>query len=185
MSLEERAFHRTNRRRLPRPPVVYMREKGALVGAKPIPEGFTSITPYLSVHDGRRAIEFYRRAFGATERGVLTAPDGRIAHAELRIGDAFLMLSDSFPEFDSPSPKELAGTTVSIHLFVEDVDSVVHAAADAGATITMEPEDQFWGDRLGRITDPFGHVWLIATHVEDLSLEQIERRSREAFAAMG
>jgi PhnB protein len=154
------------------------------MAVKPIPDEYTSITPYLTVDDGKRAIEFYERAFGATERGRMAAPDGRIAHAELQIGDAVVMLSDSFPQFEARTPKDLGGTTVGIFLFVEDVDSVVQGAAGAGATITMEPEDQFWGDRLGRITDPFGHVWLIATRVEDLTPEEIEARSREVFASM-
>jgi PhnB protein len=155
------------------------------MAAKPIPEGYTSITPYLTVDDGKGAIEFYKRAFGATERGMMAAPDGRIAHAELQIGDAVLMLSDKFPQFACDAPKELGGTTVAIFLFVEDVDAVVRAAADAGAEITMEPEDQFWGDRLGQVVDPFGHVWQIATRVEDLAPEEIVARSRDAFAAMG
>jgi PhnB protein len=152
---------------------------------KPIPEGYTAITPYLTVDDGRGAIEFYKRAFGAAERGMMAAPDGRIAHAELQIGDAVIMLSDKFPQFATETPKEVGGTTVAIFLFVEDVDSVVQAAAAAGATIAMEPEDQFWGDRLGQVTDPFGHVWLIATRVEDLTPEEVEARSREVFASMG
>ena len=154
------------------------------MAAKPIPEGYTSITPYLTVDDGKGAIEFYKRAFGAIERGMMAAPDGRIAHAELRIGEAVIMLSDSLPQFATRTPKELGGTTAAIFHFVEDVDSVVQAAADAGATITMEPEDQFWGDRLGHVTDPFGHVWLIATRVEDLTPEEVEARGREVFANM-
>src|SRR5687768_2742034 len=154
------------------------------MAVKPIPEGYTGITPYLTVDYGKGAIEFYKRAFGATERGIMAAPDGRIAHAELRIGEAVIMLSDSLPQFATRTPKELGGTTAAIFHFVEDVDSVVQAAADAGATITMEPEDQFWGDRLGHVTDPFGHVWLIATRVEDLTPEEVEARGREVFANM-
>jgi PhnB protein len=164
--------------------VAHTRRKG-LMAVKPIPEGYTSITPYLTVDDGKGAIEFYKRAFGATERGAMVAPDGKIAHAELQIADAVVMLSDSFPEFTTKTPKELGGTSVAVFLYVEDVDSVVQAAAEAGATIAMEPEDQFWGDRLGHVIDPFGHVWLIATRVENLTPEEIEARSREAFAAMG
>jgi PhnB protein len=155
------------------------------MAVKPIPEGYTSITPYLTVDDGKAAIEFYKRAFGATERGVMAAPDGRIGHAELQIGDAIIMLSDKFPQSACQTPKELGGTTVAIFLFVEDVDSVVQDAADAGATITMQPEDQFWGDRLGQVTDPFGNVWQIATRIADLTPEEIEARGREAFASMG
>ena len=152
---------------------------------KAIPDGYTSITPYLTVDDGKRAIEFYTRAFGATERGAMAAPDGRIAHAELQIGDAVVMLSDEFPQSACGTPKELGGTTVAIFLYVEDVDLLVRAAADAGGSVTMEPADQFWGDRLGQVTDPFGHVWQIATHVEDVAPEEMEARSREAFASMG
>jgi PhnB protein len=151
---------------------------------KPIPEGYTSVTPYLTVDDGKAAIEFYKRAFGATERGTMAGPDGKVAHAELQIGDSVVMLSDRFPQSSCRTPKELDGTTVAIFLFVEDVDAVVHSAADAGATIDMEPENQFWGDRLGQVTDPFGHVWQIATRVEELSSEEIEARGREIFAGM-
>src|SRR4051812_6477232 len=114
-----------------------------------IPEGYTSITPYLTVDDATAAIEFYKRAFGATELERMAAPDGRVAHASLQIGEARIMLSDKFPQSACKTPTELGGTTVAIFLFVEDVDSVVQDAADAGATITMEPADQFWGDRLG------------------------------------
>jgi PhnB protein len=155
------------------------------MAAKPIPEGYSSITPYLTVDDAKAAIEFYKRAFGATEGVMMPAPDGRIAHAELQIGDSKLMLSDRFPESACKTPKELGGTTVAIFLFVEDVDSVVQDAADAGPTITTEPEDQFWGDRLGQVTDPFGNVWQIATHIEDLTPEEIATRSSEAFSSTG
>jgi PhnB protein len=151
---------------------------------KPIPEGYTGISPYLTVDDGKRAIEFYKQAFGATERGRMTAPDGRIAHAELQIGDAVLMLCDSFPQFVTQTPTEVGGTTVGIFLYVEDVDAVVQQAAAAGATVTREPEDQFWGDRLGLLTDPYGHVWHVATRVEELAPEEIAARSREVFASM-
>jgi PhnB protein len=153
--------------------------------AKPIPEGQPRVTPYLTVDDGKAAIEFYKRAFGATERGVMAAPDGRIGHAALEIGDATIMLSDTFPQSACKTPKELGGTTVAIFVFVEDVDAVVQDAADAGATVIMQPEDQFWGDRLGQVTDPFGHVWQLATRIEDLAPEEIEARGREMFASMG
>jgi PhnB protein len=155
------------------------------MAAKPIPDGYSSITPYLTVDDAKAAIEFYKRAFGATEGVMMPAPDVRIAHAELQIGDSKLMLSDQFPESACKTPKELGGTTVAIFLFVEDVDSVVQDAADAGAMITTEPEDQFWGDRLGQVTDPFGNVWQIATHIEDLTPEEIATRSSEAFSSTG
>jgi PhnB protein len=150
-----------------------------------IPEGYTSISPYLTVDDANAAIEFYKRAFGATERGRMAAPDGRIAHAELEISGAIVMLSDKFPQSACQTPKELGGTTVAIFFFVDDVDSVVQDAADAGATVLMQPEDQFWGDRLGQVVDPFGNVWQIATRIEDLTPVEIEARGREFFATMG
>jgi PhnB protein len=154
------------------------------MSVKPIPDGYESAIPYLAVDDGQGAIEFYKRAFGATERSSMPAPDGRIAHAELQIGDALIMLSDPFPQFASRTPKELGGTTVLLFLYADDVDAVVQKAAEAGATVTMEPEDQFWGDRLGQVTDPYGHVWQIATHVEDVTPEEMEARGREAMAAL-
>jgi PhnB protein len=155
------------------------------MAVKPIPEGYTSVTPYLTVDDGKAAIEFCKRAFGATELGVMAAPDGTIAHAALQIGNGTVMLSDRFPQSACRTPKELGGTTVALFLYVEDVDSVVEAAAAAGATVTMQPEDQFWGDRLGQVADPFGNVWQIATHVEDLTPEEVEARGREFMAQMG
>ena len=150
---------------------------------KPIPEGYHTITPYIAVDDATKAIEFYKRAFGATERGVMPAPDGKIAHAELEIGDSLIMLSDPFPQSSAKPPKEVGGSTSAIFLYVEDVDSVVQDAVDAGATITVPIEDMFWGDRFGQVTDPFGHLWQIATRVEEVSPEEMEVRAREAFAA--
>jgi PhnB protein len=150
--------------------------------AKPIPDGYTSITPYLTVDDGQAAIEFYKHAFGAIERGRMATPDGKIAHAELQIGDAVLMLCDNLPQFTHKAPSEVGGTTVAMFHYVEDVDAVVRTAADAGATITSEPEDQFWGDRFGLVTDPYGHLWLIATRIEDLTPEETAARARELFA---
>ena len=154
------------------------------MATRPIPEGYHTVTPYLAVNDATKAIEFYKRAFGATERGRMDGPNGTIAHAEIQIGDSVIMTSDPFPQANSKAPQDLGGTSVTIFLYVEDVDSVVQDAVDAGATITMQPDDQFWGDRLGSVTDPFGHVWQIATHVEDLSREEIEKRGREFMASM-
>jgi PhnB protein len=154
------------------------------MSVQPIPDGYTSIVPYLTVDDGKGAIEFYKRAFGATERSSMAAPDGRIAHAELEVGNGLIMLSDRFPQSAARTPKELGGTTVALFFYAEDVDAVVQKAAEAGGTVTMEPEDQFWGDRLGQVTDPYGNVWQIATHVEDLTPEQIDSRGREAMAAL-
>jgi PhnB protein len=154
------------------------------MATRPIPEGYHTVTPYLAVKDAPKAIEFYKRAFGAIEQVRMDGPNGSVAHAELQIGDSRVMTSDPFPQSNTKAPQELGGTSVSIFLYVEDVDSVVQDAVDAGATITMQPDDQFWGDRLGSVTDPFGHVWQIATHVEDLAPDEIERRSREFMASM-
>jgi PhnB protein len=152
------------------------------MAVKPIPDGYASVTPYLTVDDGKAAIEFYKRVFGASERGVMAAPDGSIAHAELKIGDSVVMLSDRFPQSACRTPQDVGATTVAIFLYVDDVDGIVQTAADAGAT-TTEPEDQFWGDRLSQVTDPFGHVWQVATHVEDITPEEIETRGRDVFAS--
>lgn len=154
------------------------------MATQPIPEGYSTISPYLAVDDAAEAIAYYKKAFGAQETVRMDAPDGKIGHAELKIGDSHVMLSDPFPQASTTPPKELGGTSASIFMYVEDVDAVVQTAVDAGATVTMEVEDQFWGDRFGSITDPFGHIWSIATHVEDLTPEEIEERGKAAMAAM-
>jgi PhnB protein len=151
---------------------------------KPIPEGYHSVTPYLTYESASDAIDFYAKAFGAKERMRMEAPGGKIGHAEIQIGDSIVMLSDAFPQSTSRPPSELGGTCAGVFLYVDDVDAVVRRAADLGATITMEVADQFWGDRFGSITDPFGHSWAIATHVEDLTPEQMAERAKEAMAAM-
>jgi PhnB protein len=152
--------------------------------AKPIPEGYRTVTPYLTFDDAAAAIEFYKSAFGAKERSRLEAPGGKIGHAEIEIGDSVVMLSDAFPQASTRPPSELGGTTASVLLYVEDVDALTQRAIDAGATPTMEVADQFWGDRLGSITDPFGHAWSIATHIEDVPPDQMAERAKEAMAAM-
>jgi PhnB protein len=151
---------------------------------KPVPEGYHTFTPYLAVDDAAEAIEYYKKAFGAEERVRMLGPDGKVGHAELAVGDSLLMLSDPFPQASTRPPKELGGTSASVFMYVEDVDAVVKQAVDNGATVTMEVEDQFWGDRFGTVTDPFGHVWSIATHVEDLTPEEITERGKAAMAAM-
>ena len=151
---------------------------------KPIPEGYHTVTPYLAVDDAAVAIEYYKTVFGAKERVRMDAPGGKIGHAELEIGDSLVMLSDPFPQATTRPPKELGGTSVSVFMYVEDVDAVVQQAVDAGATITMEVADQFWGDRFGAVQDPFGHLWSIATHVEDVPPEEMAERAKEAMAAM-
>jgi PhnB protein len=155
------------------------------MAVKPIPEGYHTATPYLAVDDAAEAIEYYKKAFGAKERVRMDAPEGKIGHAELEIGDSLVMLSDPFPQATTRTPKELGGTSASVFLYVEDVDAVVKQAIEAGATITMEVADQFWGDRFGSLTDPFGHSWSIATHVEDVPPEEMAERAKEAMAAMG
>jgi PhnB protein len=151
---------------------------------KPIPEGYSTLTIHLAVADAAKAIEFYKRAFGAKELVKMPMPDGKIGHAELGIGDSRIMLADPMPFSTAKPPQQLGGTSASVFAYVEDVDEFVEKAVDAGATVTQEVEDQFWGDRFGVISDPFGHVWSIATHVEDLTPEEIDERSKAAFAAM-
>ena len=154
------------------------------MAAKPIPEGYHTLTPYLAVENAAEAIEFYKRAFGASEHMRMPGPNGTIAHAEIRIGDSLVMLSDPFPQSSVRPPKQLGGTSASLFMYVEDVDAVFKRAVDAGATVTTEVADQFWGDRFGSVTDPYGHLWSIATHVEDLTEQEIAERSEAAMAAM-
>jgi PhnB protein len=154
------------------------------MATQPIPEGYHTVTPYLAVDDATEAIEYYTKAFGAKERVRMETPDGKIGHAELEIGDSLVMLSDPFPQASTKTPNELGGTSVSVFMYVEDVDAVVKRAVDAGATVTMEVDDQFWGDRFGSVKDPFGHLWSIATHVEDVPPEEMAERAKAAMAAM-
>ena len=154
------------------------------MGVKPIPEGYNTVNAYVAVDDASQAIEFYKRAFGAKERSKMEARRGKIAHAELEIGDSVIMLSDPFPQSPLKTPKEAGGTTASMLIYVEDVDEVVQQAVDAGAKVTMPVENQFWGDRFGRVEDPFGHNWQIATHVEDVAPEEMAKRAEEAMAGM-
>jgi len=152
---------------------------------QPIPEGYRTLTTYLTIEKAAEAIDYYKDVFGAKERIRMEAPDGKIGHAELEIGDSLLMLSDAFPGATSRPPTELGGTTAGAFMYVEDVDAVVKRAVESGATITMEIADQFWGDRFGTITDPFGHSWSIATHVEDVPADEIAARAKAAMAEMG
>jgi PhnB protein len=152
--------------------------------SKAIPDGYRTIAPYLAVDGAEQAIEFYEKAFGAKERGRMQSPDGKIAHAELEIGDSVLMLSDPFPQFATRAPTELGGSTASVMMYVEDVDAVVKQAVAAGASLEREVEDQFWGDRFGAVVDPFGHMWSIATRVEDVPPEEMAKRAEAAMAAM-
>lgn len=155
------------------------------MAAKPIPEGYHSLTPYLAVEDAARAIDFYREAFGAQELLRMPGPDGKIAHAELQLGDSKLMLSDPFEQSQVQPPSARGGPTASVFMYVEDVDATFEQAQRAGATVVSELEDMFWGDRFGTVADPFGHIWSLATHKEDLSEEEMAERSKAAMAEMG
>ena len=144
---------------------------------KAIPDGYNVLTAYLSIKGAADAIEFYKKAFGATEVMRLAQPDGRVGHAELQFGDSRLMLADEFPEMGFKSPRAIGGTPVMLHLYVEDVDTVIGRAVANGAKVLHPVKDQFYGDRSGSVTDPYGHVWHVATHKEDLSPEEIGRRA--------
>lgn len=147
---------------------------------KPVPEGYHSVTPYLTVKGAAKAIEFYKQAFGAKEIFRMPQPDGKIGHAEIQIGDSRIMLADEFPERNIRGPESLGGTPVMIHLYVNDVDTVAKRAVAAGAKEIRPVQDQFYGDRSGMFADPFGHQWNISTHVEDLSAEEIGKRAAAA-----
>lgn len=144
---------------------------------KPIPDGYRSVIPYLIVDGAAAAIEFYKAAFGAVERMRHGGPAGRVGHAELEIGDSLLMLADEHPEIGARGPRSVGGSPVSIHLYLADVDAVAARAVAAGATLTRPVEDRFYGDRLGTLEDPFGHIWHISTHVEDVPPEELARRA--------
>jgi len=154
------------------------------MAVQPIPEGYHSLTPYLAVEDASKAIDFYKEAFGAEELLRMPGPDGKIAHAELQLGDSKLMLSDPFPHSNVRPPSERGGPTASIFMYVEDVDATFAQAQRVGAEVVSELEDMFWGDRFGTVSDPFGHVWSLATHKEDLSEEEMAERSKAAMAEM-
>ena len=155
------------------------------MAVNPIPEGYHSLQIYLAVEDAAKAIDFYKEAFGADETIRMPGPDGKVAHAELQIGDSKLMLSDPFPHSNVRPPSERGGATASIFMYVDDVDATFEQAQRAGATVVSELEDMFWGDRFGTVADPFGHVWAMATHKEDLSEEEMAERSKAAMAEMG
>jgi PhnB protein len=157
--------------------------------AKPIPQGYHSVTPYLVVNDAARAIEFYKRAFGATEVMRMPGPAGKLAHVELKLGDSMMMLSDEMPNRSDEmpdstvrSPQTVGGTTVGVFLYVEDVDKVFKQAKSAGAKEKTPLADMFWGDRYGTLSDPFGHTWSLATHIEDVAPEEMAKRAEAARA---
>ncbi len=150
------------------------------MAVEPIPSGYHSVTPYIIVDGGAQAIEFYTKAFGAEEMMRMPGPEGRIMHAEIKIGDSPVMLADEFPDMGAKGPKAFGGSPTSLMIYVEDVDAVFGRALEAGATEVRAVQDQFYGDRSGTLRDPFGHQWTIATHVEDVSGEDLQRRMAEA-----
>jgi len=156
---------------------------------KPIPPGHEGLIPHLVVDGAARAIDFYKKALGAEEIARMPAPDGkRLMHAEIRVGDTVVYLADDFPEYcggKSRSPSSLGASPVTIHRYVEDCDAAIGRAEKAGATVSMPAADMFWGDRYGKVTDPFGHEWSFATHVRDLSPEEMTKAAEEAFAGAG
>jgi uncharacterized glyoxalase superfamily protein PhnB len=155
------------------------------MSVKPIPDGYHTVTPHLVLRDAAKAIDFYKKAFGAEELFRMPGPDGKIMHAEIKIGDSIVYLCDELPRMKGwVSPAQLKGTTVCLHIYTEDVDAAFDKAVAAGATVTMPIMDAFWGDRYGKLSDPFGHEWSIATHKHDYTPEQIAKNAQEFFANM-
>ena len=148
-----------------------------------IPDDYPRVTPYLYIDGASAAIDFYRSVLGARERMRMPGPDGKIGHAELDVGDSVIMLADSNPDMDVRSPKSIGGTPVALHVYVEDADGVFERAMQAGARQLRPVEDQFYGDRSGQFEDPFGHRWNVATHVEDVSPDEMAKRAAAAMAA--
>ena len=153
------------------------------MSVKPIPEGYHSVTPYLIVRGAAAAIDYYTKAFGAKELFRFPAPDGKIGHAEIKIGDAPIMIADEYPDMGYNGPQSLGGSPVSLMIYVEDVDTVFNRAVESGGTVKEALQDKFYGDRMGTLVDPFGHIWHVATHKEDVSTEEMERRAKAAHAA--
>jgi PhnB protein len=152
-----------------------------MADVKPIPDGYPHVTPYLHVKGAAEAIDFYTKVLGAKERMRLGAPGDRVGHAELQLGEGMIMLADEFPDMGVRGPQTIGGTPVTIHVYVEDVDAVFKAALEAGATEKRAPEDRFYGDRAAEFEDPFGHRWSIATHVEDVPEDEMEKRAAEVM----
>jgi len=146
----------------------------------PIPEGYHSVTPYLSIKGAAKAIDYYKQVFGATELFRMAGADGKIGHAEIKIGNSPIMLADEFPEMEFVSPQTLGGSPIGLMIYVDDVDTMFNQALSAGATEVKPLQDQFYGDRSGTLKDPFGHVWTVATHVEDVAPEELQKRAAAA-----
>lgn len=151
---------------------------------QPIPQGYHTVTPYITVRNAAQAIDFYKKALGAEERSRMVGPDGKVSHAELKIGDSIIFLADESPSMGNKSPQTLGGTPSSIYLYVPDVDKSFQRAVDAGGTVTMPVADMFWGDRFGNFTDPYGHKWSIATRVQEMSEQEVEEGAKKFYAQM-
>ncbi len=148
-----------------------------MANVTPIPDRYPRVCPYLHIDGAADAIEFYKDIFGATERMRMDGPDGKVGHAELQIGNSVVMLADEYPDMGIRGPKAIGGTAVALSIYVEDVDATVARATDAGSTVKQPVENRFYGDRVGQIEDPFGHVWSVQTHVEDVAPEEMQRRA--------
>jgi len=156
------------------------------MAVSPVPSGFHTVTPHLVIRGAAKAIEFYKKAFGATELMVMPGPDGKgVMHAELKIGDSIIFLADEWPNGPQASPEKYGGTTTSMHLYVPNADAAFEKAVAAGAKVEMPLMNMFWGDRFGKVIDPFGHEWAIATHVEDVPPAEMGKRMAEAMKQMG
>ena len=153
-----------------------------MANVKPIPDGYRTVTPYLFIKGASAAIDFYKNVFGATERVRMPGPNGRVMHAELQIGDSIIMLADEVPQIGAKSPQTIGGASSSLHVYVENVDAIAQKAVDSGATLSRPVADMFYGDRTGTIIDPFGHIWSIATHIEDVSPEEMKKRMANAMS---
>jgi uncharacterized glyoxalase superfamily protein PhnB len=155
------------------------------MSARAIPEGYHTLTPYLICRNAASAIEYYKKAFGAVQKGdVMGGPEGKVMHAELRIGDSLIMVADEFPEWGSLSPQSIGGSGMGLHIYVEDVDAAFDKAIGAGGIVEMPVADMFWGDRYGKLVDPFGHKWSVATHVKDMSMEEMKEAERAFMQQM-
>lgn len=151
---------------------------------QPIPQEFHTATPYITVRNAAQAIDFYKKALGAQERSRMVGPDGKVSHAEIKIGDSIIFLADESPSMGNKSPQTLGGTPSSIYLYVPDVDKAFQRAVDAGGTVTMPVTDMFWGDRFGNFTDPYGHKWSIATRVQEMTEQEVEEGAKKFYAQM-
>ena len=149
---------------------------------KPVPQGYHTATPYLTIKNAARALDFYKKAFGAQEVARMDAPDGKVAHAEIKVGDSMIMIAEEMPGSGNRSPESLGGTTASIFLYVDNADAIFDRAVSAGAQVETALADMFWGDRYGRLKDPYGHSWGVATHKEDVAPAEMEKRMQEAMA---